>query len=598
VTSAEGWSRRADATIAMLESLFGGRRSRWPDAELDAYDRVIGALARLHQLDLIEPEPDMSVFVRAVESELAAPAPRVGTYGTGVTIVPLAAAVGLDVDAVFVVGMAEGLCPSGRLDNTLLAEALAETTAGEVATPTQRLHVQHRRLLAALAGAPQGSRTMTFPRGDLRTSRKHLPSRWLLDTATALAGKTVQSDRLYESGVVTEVPSFDARIRGGAVAASDVEHDLALVVVTPDPVGHPAIGTAARGIAAQRARRSSEFTEWDGNLAGRFVRSPADDNPMSPTRLESWAACGLRYFFAYVLGLHERDDPERITELGALDKGNVLHKVLEDFVREALDAGTVPAPGSPWSESQRRRIHEIGDDRFDRLERAGKTGRALLWTEQRRALHESLDRFLTVDDDRRAERGTTPDEVERAFGIDGVEPLSVALADGRSLRFRGRIDRIDRTVDGSPVVYDYKSGSGSKYKSWNEDEDAVFAGTVLQPAIYSEVVREPSSDADIEASLWMLEPKDFDLKRVTMDTGARRRFLDVATTIVDGVEAGAFPAVPGEWNGFFRTHSECRYCAFDTVCPVDRGEEAEAKSASTEPFRAGLGVVAEAEDVT
>jgi len=102
----------------------------------------------------------------------------------------------------------------------------------------------------------------------------------------------------------------------------------------------------------------------------------------------------------------------------------------------------------------------------------------------------------------------------------------------------------------------------------------------------------------MSASLWMLEPKDFDLNRVTMDTGASRRFLAVATTIVDGIEAGAFPAVPGEWNAFFRTHSECRYCAFDTVCPVDRGEEAEAKSASTAPIRAGLDALVEREDVT
>ncbi len=47
--------------------------------------------------------------------------------------------------------------------------------------------------------------------------------------------------------------------------------------------------------------------------------------------------------------------------------------------------------------------------------------------------------------------------------------------------------------------------------------------------------------------------------------------------IVDGVGAGSFPAVPGEWESFFGSYSNCRYCPFDVVCPVDRGEHAEAK---------------------
>ncbi|MBA3801756.1 MAG: PD-(D/E)XK nuclease family protein [Acidimicrobiia bacterium] len=600
VRAATEWSARADAAVSMLETLLGTRRTRWPDEQLDALDRVTDSLARLHQLDAIEPAPTLGAFVSAVEAELEASAPRVGRFGAGVALVPLAAAAGLDVDAVFVLGMAEGLCPSGRLDNALLPESLAERTDGEVATPTARLHIQHRQLLAALAGAPAGRRTMTFARGDLRTSRRHLPSRWLLASASELAGEPVLSDELDSCGVVAEVASFAARLASGTAPASEAEHDLALVSAVAEPTAHPAIGSAGRGIVAQRLRRSREFTEWDGNISGHFAGSPADDaKPMSPTRLETWATCGMRYFLGPVLGLRERDDPERITELGALDKGNVLHKVLEDFVTEALSTRVVPAPRNTWSDAQRRRLHEIGDELFDQLEREGKTGRALLWTEQRRVLHQNLDRFLAEDDRQRAARGTTPDEVERSFGIDDAEPLSVELADGRILRFRGRIDRIDRTADGAPVVYDYKSGSGSKYEGWNGDADAVMAGTVLQPAIYAEAVRDPSSSEAVEAALWFLEPKaDKTFRTVSIDGRARQRFRDVATTIVDGVEAGAFPAVPGEWNAFFRTHANCAYCPFDILCPADRGEHAAAKADEIAPHRRGLEIEPDGEAET
>ena len=62
----------------------------------------------------------------------------------------------------------------------------------------------------------------------------------------------------------------------------------------------------------------------------------------------------------------------------------------------------------------------------------------------------------------------------------------------------------------------------------------------------------------------------------------RQRLIDVVTTIVDGIDAGIFPAVPGEWNNFRNTHENCTYCEFDRVCSRDRGEHAEAKVGAPE----------------
>jgi hypothetical protein len=63
---------------------------------------------------------------------------------------------------------------------------------------------------------------------------------------------------------------------------------------------------------------------------------------------------------------------------------------------------------------------------------------------------------------------------------------------------------------------------------------------------------------------------------------ARERFVDVVTTIVDGVEGGCFPAVPGarsyDWRTQRESHESCRYCDFDDLCPVDRGTVWERKS--------------------
>jgi hypothetical protein len=64
----------------------------------------------------------------------------------------------------------------------------------------------------------------------------------------------------------------------------------------------------------------------------------------------------------------------------------------------------------------------------------------------------------------------------------------------------------------------------------------------------------------------------------------RARLLDVLGAIVDGIEGGMFAAVPGEWSSWRNTNEECTYCAFDRVCPRDRGEHADAKAASA-PLR-------------
>ena len=52
---------------------------------------------------------------------------------------------------------------------------------------------------------------------------------------------------------------------------------------------------------AVRARRSSQFTRFDGNVGGLPVPSPVDII-MSATRLEHWADCPFGYFLQRVPG--------------------------------------------------------------------------------------------------------------------------------------------------------------------------------------------------------------------------------------------------------------------------------------------------------
>jgi hypothetical protein len=263
-----------------------------------------------------------------------------------------------------------------------VARALAP---GELEPRAARLDEQHRSFLAALASAPAGARHLTFARGDLRGGRHALPSRWLLDSASALAGHTVHATDFGEidAPVVDVVPSYASGLAHTAVHASADERDLAVVerwqraghAVIDHPVIRSVVGGeerwVARGLEAQSARRSEHFTEWDGNLAGQPVPSAAERS-LSPSRLESWATCGYRYFLKYVLDLGDRDDPERVIDMSPLEKGWGVHLALERFIGEAIATGT-PDPDEPWTDAQHDRLAAIADDVFADQEARGRT---------------------------------------------------------------------------------------------------------------------------------------------------------------------------------------------------------------------------------
>ncbi len=580
---ATSWADRSDAARALLADLLGPEHDRqgWPDHEVDAAVRVDAALARLVVLDEIEPEPSLGTFEQAVLAELDVKSGRIGRFGDGVLVAPLAAALGLDLDVVIVVGMVEGTCPSFRRDDALLPDAdrsLAPRSG--LLTRQQRLGDQHRAFLAALA-AGGGQRTLVLPRGDLRDRRSRLASRWLLDSLGHRLGRRVFSSEVADLGPdeLHVVASYADGVERASDHASVVDRDVAaLLRHTGAPGDHPlATGDLGRGYTCQAARSSAAFTEWDGNLGGQTLPSPAAGTPASPSRLETWAACPFRYFLAHVLRLDERDDPEEIVAIGSLDLGRLIHTVLERFLGEVLqrEAGP-PAPAEPWTNADRARIAAIAGEVFTAYEDAGLTGRPLLWRRTQAQVLDDLDAFLTADDAHRASGGLTPVQVEMPFGLRGEAPLTLQLADGRELTFRGYADRVDEGADGRLVVLDYKTGKDRYEKKL--DADPVQEGRTLQLGVYAEAASARLGGTGVDARYWLASADGrFAQRGYPWDDGRRTRFLDVVGTIVDGIESGTFPGRPGAFDTFFGSHENCGFCPFDRVCPRDRDDHEQTK---------------------
>lgn len=584
VSEADGWSARCEAARHLLTHLLGEESSRqwWPDPEIAAADRVLDTLTRLSLLDEIEPRPSLSVFVRALAGELDVGRGRSGRVGQGVTFGPLASGVGQDLDAVFLLGMSEGRCPRTRRDDSLLPDSVRRLAPpGQFRLRAAQLDDQHRWVLGAGAAAPAGRRWYSVPRGDLRAGGASLPSRWVIDGLSSAAGRRVTSDEVLDGRLpgVEDVESFSHGIRGTAVHASLRDRDLAqLSELAPTHIAsHPAVtGAIGRGITALRARRSGTFTEWDGNLAGVEVPSPTrGGSPLSPTGLEQWAGCGFRYFLDHVIGLRDRDEPERIHEISAIDRGSAVHAILERFFAEVIEQGA-PDPDQAWTSADRQRLAEIAAAELDELERTGRTGRAVTWRFERRRLLDLLDRFLTEDEGRRALWRSRPVDVEMPFGLADADPVVIDLADGRAIRFRGLADRVDRTDGGEWIVLDYKTGAGTRYKGLADDD--FMAGTTLQLGLYSEAAQQRLGGGAASAYYWMVDERAGFVPHGYRWTDDRRaRFVELLGSMVDGIEQGVFPLVPGDWDAFQGFHDNCRFCQYDPVCPADRGPQAEAK---------------------
>jgi ATP-dependent exoDNAse (exonuclease V) beta subunit len=111
----------------------------------------------------------------------------------------------------------------------------------------------------------------------------------------------------------------------------------------------------------------------------------------------------------------------------------------------------------------------IARQEMDAVERAGITGRKLLWEVVRNEIMDDLDKFLEKDNRKRAELGISPVAVERKFGFSqGQPPVELKLADSKKISFKGVIDRID-TGANMVMVIDYKTGSSKNYPSKKQD---------------------------------------------------------------------------------------------------------------------------------
>jgi RecB family exonuclease len=571
--AATTWTELVEWTKRLIETYVGDERhrARWPEEERLAAERVEAALDRLAGLDALDgPAPTLEVFRRALDGELETTARRVGRFGEGVLVGHVSGASGLMLDRVVMLGMAEGAFPPRRLEDSLLPDAERAAAGGALALRAERVHEDRHHLLAAIASAEQA--VLCQPRGDLRRSGERPASRWLLADAARLAGvPTVRSDDLGRHGDnawLDHVASFAGGLARLALPAT--EQELRLAAVARQAHDHPVLTSddaLAAALEVVAARRSDRFTRFDGNLAAVAAEVGRPERA-SASRLQTWAKCPHQYLLQYVLGVDPVEEPERLLMISALDRGSLIHDILDDFVGGAITAGH---PLDRWGPGDQAQLILVADEHFGRYEAQGRTGRDLFWRRDRAQILVDLDRFLDEDNKRLAE-GCRPLRTELPFG-----GLAVTLPSGHVVHVGGKVDRIDRRADGSLVVLDYKTGSSKSYTNLSPQEPHG-GGRLLQLYLYALAAEEAfPTGLPVWSGYWFNSTKGgFRLAGYEVTPEVAAEVAGAIDVIIESIAGGVFPAHPGEPSSRI-SWVDCWYCTPDGLSGADRRRDWERK---------------------
>ncbi|RYC05654.1 PD-(D/E)XK nuclease family protein [Nocardioides zhouii] len=552
--SFDDWRAISDWGTELFETLIADetRQSKLPPEEQHAARTILLALRGVTVLDDTATPPTIDTLLSVLQVDLESALPRVGRFGDGVYVGPLATAPGLAVDTMYVVGLSEDLYPGSPSDSALLPDRIRRKLNGELPTLADKVELQRQHLVAAFAAAP--TVVASFPRGDLRQTRERLPSRWLLPTLRALSGEpglaaTQWAEAPFHYGVEA-AGSFAGELETTEHQATEQEWR---VRAARADVLDDSITDHARSVVA--ARESPQFTRFDGNLAGApgLPDYRASDHVISPTALERFAGCPHAFFVERLLSVKPIENPEDIVSIPANELGTFIHECMDDLAKKFADE--LPGPGQPWTGIHRDALLELAEKKALQYEHRGVTGHQRLWAIEKAKILSTLSSMLDVDNDWRAQVGAEVKAAELAFGMDGSPPIEISVPGGRVL-MRGSADKVDLTSD-RVYVTDIKTGSTRRFKDIKQHNPVPFGAKLQLPAYAIAAQRALGTDLPVTASYWFVHKEDRRIDLV-VDDQVRQTYAGVIDVLTEAIAAGHFPNIPPAGDDF--AFVQCAFC--------------------------------------
>ncbi|HEU4320060.1 MAG TPA: ATP-dependent DNA helicase [Acidimicrobiia bacterium] len=466
-------------------------RDEWRRA-WTAFGQMIGRQAER------DPSATLARFFEMVDEDDFEATPLIShrlTHGR-VSLTTLHQVKGLEFEVVFIANATEGVFPDLRRSRRMLRPELLspERTSDPEAQHLFQIQEEMRLAYTAMTRAKRRVVWTATQAGIDQGERR--PSRFLLAVA---GGQT--------SGPPAETPSEPVTIRETETALRRTLLDVAA-------------GPAPR-IAAARVLGNRHQTWWDaGGFAGAVEPGPdqgviTSDFRLSPSQADSYRRCPRRYVLERRLRL---GDPASVWA----QFGSLAHDVLERAESEVIGTGARHA--------NLDRVLEILDEVWSSAD-FGSPDLNAAWKAK------ASDMFTKLYEHWPG-RGE-PVGVER-----DVE------ADIEGVRWIGRVDRLERSVEGLRVV-DYKTSTSAPRL-----DDAAKS---IQLGFYAKAIGDVADEPVIASEMWY--PRT-DAKSVT----TRKLALHLLDEILDEMAAITREVRAENWDP--QVSGDCKRCAFRRSCPA------------------------------
>ena len=484
----------------------------------------------------------------------------------GVEVSDLMQARGVPFDVMVLPGLVEqGFPRVPRPDPLLLDEErriLNERYLGQAKVPEKGEGRLEEKLLFLLAvRSAKEALILTASHLHPGTGAPRVPSSYLHETLRAVTG-TRQTQWDEDSPYLQKVKVSDWVHDGGDIQVDDLEEVLSRFQEArqgnPLPaqayVDEKPFFTEARRSLKER-QGSRKFTPYDGVFRdaaaiGKLAQDHSLKNKtLSASRLETYAACPLRYFYRYVLGLKVHPEPERVFQLDAAEKGTLMHSILEETLSRGKKGGWLKARDG---EKAAEILEEESQKAFKNFEINGVPGSPALWQWSQFSLRKDLKRALkkVLED-----QDWTPVDFEKAFGREGQPEVTFETPAG-TFRLEGFMDRVDLSPDGKGLrVVDYKSGSNDAFT-----KNSVKEGTKIQMPLYLWACLTLYPGVTPQGALYEFLTAKGDYKAVPFDAtdfkNVEEPLTVLLTTAAEAVDQGLFPAVA----------KACKQCDYKILC--------------------------------
>jgi hypothetical protein len=554
------WSAWADFFGSAAEAVF--------QAEPAAEARE--AASRLLALAALDEVVDVAEAVAALRESLSASRVLCGRVGRdGVAVLTPLEMRGLSFHTVVFTGLAEGGFPARGRPDPLLGDAERRRVAQALGVRLPLAEQRDEESLLLFAFACEAARerlVLLAPRSGAADGRPRLPSRLLLRLASRAAGHPVGLDEFLKGEPLRPLwhrPSGSPAFSDDVVWVDERERDVALLLAlgatgrrgTARAYAAAVLDdelAARRRLGAWRSFRSPVPGEWDGLIGAEARAALAEAHPfnaeMHPTRLERFISCPFSFLLRDVFELQAPSEPGDSLEMDALEFGTLAHDILQRAYQRVIDHGL-------GRDEAQAALVEAWRECCAEAEARGVTGAALSWEVRRELLLEDLLETVRRDPVFRGEDGR-PIAVEWRFGEAAGRPVALELDGGRTVRFAGRLDRVDVTRTGARVI-DYKSGGGGTERNRIKERLSV------QLPVYRLALSQAGDDEYASvACLYRLITRRGgfeDLYLPDDEEASARRLRELVAGAADLVDAGLFPRA---------TRLRCEYCDVRYACGV------------------------------